>query len=337
VDRKVLRKRHKPYANRWQQLKNPIMKRTLYIKILSLVIVSSLFFSCQLNQNKTKQTEKVLEAQKENTWNAEEQELISLVEKLLFAAGNSDYQTLESIVSNKANMGIAIVRDGVSKNSVITIGEFFETEKNRDGKRKPYYEPVNEYKILINKGQIAFVWADATLHSYGVPRTNNIDNFTLIKEDGKWKFINISFTNTQLPEELKKFDIEVFAKSYAQVWCSQRPNFVSYFFAEDGVLQINDGSPAKGTEAITNVAKSFMETFPDMVVSMDSLTTNKDKTKFHWTLTGTNNGPDGTGNKVSINGFEEWTINEEGLIQESKGYFDNKEYERQLKFGIVKK
>ena len=309
------------------------MKRTLSIIILSLVIVSSMFFSCQSNSNKTKQTENAKKEQKENTWNTEEQELIVLVEKLLFAVGNSDFQALDSIVSDKANLGSAIVRDGVSKNSVISISEYFETQKNRDQERKPFFEPVKEYKILINKGQIAFVWADATLHKYGVPRTNNIDNFTLIKEDGEWKFINISFTNTALPEELQKFDLEIFAKSYAQVWCSQRPHFVSYFFAEDGVLQINDGIPAKGTEAITNVAKSFMEAFPDMVVSLDSLTTNNDKTKFHWTLTGTNNGPDGTGNKVSINGFEEWTINEEGLIQESKGYFDNKEYERQLKFG----
>ena len=320
----------------WQQLKNKIMKRTLNIVILSLVIVSCIIFSCQSNQNKTKQTEKAIEEQKENTWNAEEQELIVLVEKLLFAVGNSDFQTLDSIISDKANLGSAIVRDGVSKNSVITISEYFETQKNRDQERKPFYEPVKEYKILINKGQIAFVWADATLHKYGVPRTNNIDNFTLIKEDGEWKFINISFTNTALPEELQKFDIEVFAKSYAQVWCSQRPHFVSCFFAEDGVLQINDGIPAEGTEAIINVAKSFMEAFPDMVVSLDSLTTNKDKTKFHWTLTGTNNGPDGTGNKVSINGFEEWTINEEGLIQESKGYFDEKEYKRQLEFGTDK-
>lgn len=80
-----------------------------------------------------------------------------------------------------------------------------------------------------------------------------------------------------------------------------------------------------------------MEAFPDMVVSMNSLTTNKDKTKFHWTFTGTNIGPNGNGSKVSINGFEEWTINEEGLIQESKGYFDNKEYERQHKFSTDKK
>ena len=131
--------------------------------------------------------------------------------------------------------------------------------------------------------------------------------------------------------------MEIFAKNYAQVWCSQRPNFVSSFFAEDGVLQINDGVPAIGTEAITNVAKGFMDAFPDMVVSMDSLITRSEKTRFYWTLTGTNNGTNGTGNKVNISGFEEWSINEEGFIQESKGYFDNKEYERQLMLGTDKK
>jgi hypothetical protein len=120
----------------------------------------------------------------------------------LFAVGNSDWQTLDSIVSNKANLASAIIRDEVSENSVMTIGEYFESQEKRE--RKPFYEPVNEYKILINKGQIAFVWVDATLKKYGVPHTNNIDNFTLIKEDGEWKFINISFTNTRLPEELQK-------------------------------------------------------------------------------------------------------------------------------------
>ena len=306
------------------------MNRTLNILLLSLVIASCIFSSCQSNQNKTKQTENAIEDRKENSWNAEEQELIVLVEKLLFAVGNSNFQTLDSIISDKANLASAIIRDGASKNSIITINEYFESQKNRE--RKPFYEPVNEYEILINKGQIAFVWADATLYSYGVPRTNNIDNFTLIKEDGKWQFINISFTNTPLPEELKKFDLEVFAKSYAQVWCSQRPNFVSSFFSEDGVLQINDSPPAKGTEEITNVAKRFMDAFPDMVVSMDSLITKSDKTRFYWTLTGTNNGVNGTGNKVKISGFEEWTLNKDGLIQESKGYFDEKEYKRQLEF-----
>jgi len=304
------------------------MKKTCQIKLVSLVILSSLCIGCQSNQDKTEVTKKHVEAPKEKTWSPEEQEVIAMVEKLLFAVGNSDFQTLDDIVSDKANLASAIIRDGVSKNSVISINDYFESQKNRE--RKPFYEPVNNYKILINKGQIAMVWADATLHSYGVPRTNNIDNFTLIKEDGKWQFISISFTNTQLPEALKKFDIEVFAKSYAQVWCSQRPDFVASFYAEDGELTVNNGTTAKGTQAITKVVKGFMDAFPDMHVSMDSLTTKEDKTLFYWTLTGTNTGTNGTGNKVHISGFEEWTLNDKGLIQKSIGSFNEKEYQQQL-------
>jgi hypothetical protein len=306
------------------------MKRKFRNLTISLVVISSIFSSCESGKDSPILTENAPATEEAEILNPERQEIKALVEKLLMLVGNSDFQGLDSIISDKANLASAIIRDGASKNSVITIGEYFEAQQNRE--RKPFYEPVNEYKILINKGQIAFVWADATLHSYGVPRTNNIDNFTLIKEDGKWQFINISFTNTPLPGELKKFDLEVFARSYAQVWCSQRPNFVSSFFAEDGVLQINDGPPANGTEAITNVVKGFMDAFPDMVVSMDSLVTKSDNSRFYWTLAGTNNGPNGTGNKVKISGYEEWTLNDDGRIQVSKGYFDEKEYLRQLEF-----
>ena len=59
-----------------------------------------------------------------------------------------------------------------------------------------------------------------------------------------------------------------------------------------------------------------------------------DQTRFYWTLTGTNDVPNGTGNKVNISGFEEWTLSDDGLIQESKGHFDDKEYLRQLESGI---
>ena len=56
--------------------------------------------------------------------------------------------------------------------------------------------------------------------------------------------------------------------------------------------------------------------------------------QFHWTLTGTNTGPDGTGKRVRINGYEEWRMGADGLVAESKGHFDAAEYERQLTHGV---
>jgi hypothetical protein len=54
---------------------------------------------------------------------------------------------------------------------------------------------------------------------------------------------------------------------------------------------------------------------------------------FHWTRTGTNTGPEGTGKSVRMRGYEEWSIGADGLIAESQGHYDDPEYQRQLKFG----
>lgn len=77
-----------------------------------------------------------------------------------------------------------------------------------------------------------------------------------------------------------------------------------------------------------------MTAFPDMQVLMDDLVTENGGIEYHWTLIGTNTGPGGTGNRVRFSGFEEWTIGDDGLIVESKGHFDQAEYERQLERGI---
>ena len=55
--------------------------------------------------------------------------------------------------------------------------------------------------------------------------------------------------------------------------------------------------------------------------------------EYHWTLTGTHAGPGGTGKRVRISGYEEWTIDEHGRIAESRGHFDAAEYARQLEHG----
>jgi uncharacterized protein (TIGR02246 family) len=126
-------------------------------------------------------------------------------------------------------------------------------------------------------------------------------------------------------------ELEKFAERYAKAWCSRDPEKVAAFFAERGSISINNGPPAVGRAAIAKEAEAFMTTFPDMVVTFDKLEPRGDVTAFHWTLAGTNTGPDGTGNKVRISGYELWKIDNDGLIAESKGYFDAADYERQLK------
>jgi predicted ester cyclase len=129
-------------------------------------------------------------------------------------------------------------------------------------------------------------------------------------------------------------ELSDFAQRYAEAWCSQDPAKVAAFFAERGSISINNGPPAVGRPAIVKEAQAFMTTFPDMVVTFDKLEARGDATAFHWTLVGTNTGPGGAGKCVRISGHEQWKIDNDGLIAESKGHFDSAEYERQLKHGV---
>ena len=125
-----------------------------------------------------------------------------------------------------------------------------------------------------------------------------------------------------------------FAQRYAAAWCSHEPASVAEHYAPTGSLTINGGPPAVGRAAITEAARGFMSALPDIEVVMNDLVVADSGIEFHWTFTGTNTGPGGTGNRVRVTGFEEWTIADDGLIAESLGHYDQAEYERQLEHGV---
>ncbi|HKE07845.1 MAG TPA: hypothetical protein VKB48_08425 [Candidatus Acidoferrum sp.] len=106
------------------------------------------------------------------------------------------------------------------------------------------------------------------------------------------------------PDQVKLHD---FAVRYTAAWCSKDPARVAAFYDPNGSLSVNGGSPSVGRAAITQAASEFM---------------------------GTNTGPGGTNHKVRISGFESWKLSPNGLILESRGTFDQKEYRRQLAYGI---
>jgi predicted ester cyclase len=131
------------------------------------------------------------------------------------------------------------------------------------------------------------------------------------------------------PEQLRAF-----AEGYTAAWCSMDPAAVAAHYEPEGSLTINGGTPAVGRDALTAVAASFYEALPDMQVFFDDLVVDAERIEFHWTFTGTNTGPGGTGNAVRVNGFESWTLGEDGLIVSSIGSYDAGEYARQLAEGV---
>ena len=134
--------------------------------------------------------------------------------------------------------------------------------------------------------------------------------------------------NPMIPDQIQSL-----ADRYTAAWNSNEPDRVASFFSENGTLYVN-GTPNQGREAISNLARSFMEGFPDLALSQDSLEIRPGLVTYHWTFTGTNTGPGGTGNPVRFSGFEEWTLGADQLISQSMGHFDEAEYQSQLESGL---
>ncbi|MCZ6871947.1 MAG: SgcJ/EcaC family oxidoreductase [bacterium] len=119
-------------------------------------------------------------------------------------------------------------------------------------------------------------------------------------------------------------------RRYTEAWCSHVPEAVASFYTENGRIVINGGEPAEGREAIADMARGFFNAFPDLIVKMDAIRTSGTHSVYLWTLEGTNTGPDGTGNRVEVSGWEYWHMTEDGLVAESAGHFDAVDYERQI-------
>ena len=124
--------------------------------------------------------------------------------------------------------------------------------------------------------------------------------------------------------------LEEFATRYTAAWCSHDASRVASFYSSGGSITINSGTPSIGRVAVAAAAQAFMTTFPDLVVRMDDLVVDGNTAVYRWTATGTNSGPGGTGNAVRFSGREEWTFGADGLIEASRGHFDEADYQRQL-------
>jgi ketosteroid isomerase-like protein len=150
------------------------------------------------------------------------------------------------------------------------------------------------------------------------------------KVNGNWKiYSNIWNSSLPLPDPVYERML-TFAKNYTDAWNSHVGSNMASFYAEYGSLTVNNGTPSVGRKELAATAKSYMDAFPDLKLTMDSLVMEGEIFKYYWTFEGTNTGPGGTGNSVLFSGYEQWTMNDEGLIQVSIGSYDADDYQKQL-------
>ncbi len=116
------------------------------------------------------------------------------------------------------------------------------------------------------------------------------------------------------------------ADAYTAAWNSGSPDAVASFYAADGGIVINRGTPWEARAGVAAMAAGFFADVPDLSLTCDGLRVAGDHAVYLWTFTGHHSG---TGASLRIRGWEEWDFDADGKVSASRGWFDAADYTRQ--------
>ena len=136
----------------------------------------------------------VLFALLSNAWGESDDERIvkDFVDQFLIKLGDGDLDALPAMFVSNANIGAASLREGKWVASTKTFEEWF-AELKAETTWTRFREPVTEFTVHIEEGQMAFVRAEATFIVEDRVVSHNIDYFTLVRDGGAWRFLSASY------------------------------------------------------------------------------------------------------------------------------------------------
>ena len=122
-------------------------------------------------------------------------------------------------------------------------------------------------------------------------------------------------------------DIAEIASAYTDAWNSGSAEAVASFYAPEGNIVINRGTPWEGRAGIAAMASGFFADVPDLSLTCDGLRIAGDHVAYLWTFTGHHAK---TRNPLRITGWEEWDLDAAGKVTASRGWYDAADYARQV-------
>jgi uncharacterized protein (TIGR02246 family) len=125
---------------------------------------------------------------------------------------------------------------------------------------------------------------------------------------------------------LDEATIRTIADAYRAAWNSGSADAVSSFYAEDGRIVINRGSPWEGRHGVAQMAADFFADVPDLSLVCDGGRVAGDHGAYLWTFTGTHAS---SGRTLRVSGWEEWDLDPDLRVKGSRGWFDADDYARQ--------
>lgn len=125
---------------------------------------------------------------------ADDKSVQTCVEDFLTRLGDGRYDTLEADFTPKALIVVTRERDGAWTNHYETGEEWLASLKKNPTPTK-FREPISNVKVTLDSGQLAYVRADFQVVRDGKTLSSGVDQFTLVRDGGRWRIATIAYTS----------------------------------------------------------------------------------------------------------------------------------------------
>jgi hypothetical protein len=125
---------------------------------------------------------------------ADQSEMQQAVEQFLQHLGDGEFDKVADDLTAKAIIVVVRERDGKWANSFQT-GDEWVAGLRKNANFTKFREPITNVKTTLDSDALAYVRADFEVVRDGKALSHGVDQFTLVREGGRWKIAAVAYTS----------------------------------------------------------------------------------------------------------------------------------------------
>ena len=116
------------------------------------------------------------------------------VEAFLLHLGDGEFDQMAADLAAKAIIIVVRQRDGKFGNTY-EMGDAWVASLKRNANFSKFREPITNVKVTVDSDALAYLRADFQVVRDGKTMSHGVDQFTLVREDGRWKIAAVAYTS----------------------------------------------------------------------------------------------------------------------------------------------
>ena len=120
------------------------------------------------------------------------------VERFLLNLGDHEFDKVAADLAPKAIVIVTRQRNGEWANSFQTGDEWVASLK-KNTNPVTFREPISNVVVTVDSDRLAYLRADFQIMRDGKALSHGVDQFTLVREDGRWKLAVVAYTSLPIP------------------------------------------------------------------------------------------------------------------------------------------